>query len=479
MQITNTYQSQTNRCGCLQLPQDFTVKKTITVFGIILGLGLLASLPFSLPALGTPLAVGLALTGVILALACATALAAGSITPIVKIPYYQVSEKAPATPYFSNLNSQELEIYPHTFDPTNPRQSFLASNREPTHPILIGHSSFLGKGMVEHLMRNKKEGTRHASYESGDSITSMEGALHTFLTPISPIYLTRDLTSKQPFSNNGVKCVVLSATNLPDLSPNSVIMPLIKISGEAIQGAELPKEYVIPSREEKQNRKKLETHETTLKEHAIYHLSQDRRIPALREIQGKTIKTPKEMQDFLNKMLDPKTQNTFRTKGTFFELNSSTTISIGILLEIYKKQLFTELSLLHAHIPQGYVYTIDFPNSGKHSEILCQLQALAFKELYKQHPEIFSHLKGIKINNCESAVSYFESALPGISCNQEQGYIPPYLLVIHNNANPFRQDIEVDEPSSLNGFIGTYSDASILLKRNREDLLDNTISVHL
>ncbi len=460
MQVTSTHQNQVSSCLYPQLLQDFTVKKTITAFGIILGLGLLASLPFSLPALGTPLAVGLALTGVLVSLSCATVLASESITPIVKIPYYQFNEKASTTAFFSTLDPQGLSAYPEEFAQTN--------------PILIGHSSFLGKGMVTHLMRDKKEGTRHACYESGDSITPMEGALHAFLTPISPIYLTRDYTSTEA---GQTRCVILSTTTMPDLSSNSVIMPLIKISGHAIEGADLPKEYIIPSREEKQNRKKLETHETALKKHTIYHLSKDHRIPALREIQEKTIKTTKELQDFLNKMLDPKTQNTFRAKDTFFEINSSTTISIGILLEIYKKQLFTELSLLHTHIPQGYVYSVEDHVKGTHAEVLCQLQALAFKELYKEHPAVFSHLKGIKINNTESAVSYFKKALPEIPCNEKQEPTSPYLLVIHTNANPFREDIETDGVPE-NGFIGSRSDASIVLKKDREDLLDNTFPIH-
>ena len=47
----------------------------------------------------------------------------------------------------------------------------------------------------------------------------------------------------------------------------------------------------------------------------------------------------------------------------------------------------------------------------------------------------------------------------------------PYALVLHNNSDAFGQNIETEGPSSLDGVIGSYSDAACHLERNRENLL--------
>src|SRR3990167_6971934 len=51
-----------------------TTTKTLKVAALILGVGLLVSLPFTAPILGTGLVVGLAMTGILLTLASSVAL---------------------------------------------------------------------------------------------------------------------------------------------------------------------------------------------------------------------------------------------------------------------------------------------------------------------------------------------------------------------------------------------------------------------
>ena len=68
-------------------------------------------------------------------------------------------------------------------------------------------------------------------------------------------------------------------------------------------------------------------------------------------------------------------------------------------------------------------------------------------------------------------------AEPLASLYRDSKYIGPQglALVIHNNSDAFGQNIEFEGVSSMDGMVGSYSNAACLLKRNRPDLLSRVV----
>ena len=152
----------------------------------------------------------------------------------------------------------------------------------------IGVSPFVSKAMVEHLMRDKKDMALGVKYCPGDAITNMEGALHTFVTPVCPISMTGDYQwvgrlQGKPFGNNHVRPVILSAAIHPDFERDNVMMPLVRLQERAIVGAPLSEE-AIPSADQKKDPTFREGYEEKLLKHMVYHLSAAHKLPAISEI---------------------------------------------------------------------------------------------------------------------------------------------------------------------------------------------------
>lgn len=87
-------------------------------------------------------------------------------------------------------------------------------------------------------------------------------------------------------------------------------------------------------------------------------------------------------------------------------------------------------------------------------------------------------MKLIGFNNYtdQGVIPLLRKALPHIQVTDKASACAQageYALVIHNNSDAFGQNIEFEGPSSLDGVIGSYSDAALVLKRDREDLLDH------
>jgi hypothetical protein len=137
-------------------------------------------------------------------------------------------------------------------------------------------------------------------------------------------------------------------------------------------------------------------------------------------------------------------------------------------------------------LPQGYIYTMNPPaifttqiGGVKNVNLLNRLQILSFKYLRKDSS--FENLKVIGFNNYsdKEAISlfrhvFFDKIVVGTQTLFEQGHYSmtdPYALVLHNNSDAFGQNIETEGPSSLDGVIGSYSDAACHLQRDRENLV--------
>ncbi len=74
-------------------------------------------------------------------------------------------------------------------------------------PPLISRSDLVPRSLVELLMRKKKNSALGVKFLSkrGDEITDMEGAMHTFVTPVVPrCEMTGDYRYNPSFGGHGV-----------------------------------------------------------------------------------------------------------------------------------------------------------------------------------------------------------------------------------------------------------------------------------
>ncbi|MBS0647809.1 MAG: hypothetical protein JSS10_01135 [Verrucomicrobia bacterium] len=363
-------------------------------------------------------------------------------------------------------------------------------------PVVISASGFVPKAMVEHLMRNKKDSALGVKYEPGDKITWMEGALHTFLTPLCPIVMSGDYEFKdghQIRSLNGkARVVILSASIQPDFESafkDEVIMKVVKVQEEAIEGQNLGSEFLPLWQQTCEDpitfQRQLQAYETLLQKHMIYHLTSKRRLPSLKEVQD--VMQPSEALTYLDLLiesLDIDEQAALRNQ--FINLHDHV-VSLEALFSIYLQLVRNEFSILEALLPQGYVYTIDPPaifasQIGRGNvNLLNRLQTLAFRALREDSP--FTHLKIIGFNDYadKAAIALFKIIFPDkkivskseLFSDGHYSLQEGYALVLHNNSDAFGQNIETEGANtSLDGAIGSYSDASCQLQRDRADLLD-------
>lgn len=448
-----------------------TITKILKVAGLILGLGLLLTLPFALPILTAGETVAVALTGIVLT--AASLALRRSISP-----------KQITGPAFQHIDSSLLERIAGEKNISHRNDFFGLAQNFP--PPLIGKSEFVSKEMVEHLMRHKKDSALGIKYVEGDQITNMEGALHTFVTPVCKVLMTGDFQWKgylegKTFGNNQVRPIILSAAIHPDLQLDTVVMPLIRAREQAITGAPLDRNE-IPSPVAKKNSRVRAAYEEKLLKHMIYHLSPTHRLPALHEIPQDQIMTPLQAQNYLEKLIQNPQKSSLQ--GKFLRVGESI-LSLEILLQIYMQQLRNEFKVLNANTPQGYVYTIHppaiFSRAIGGATILNRLQALAFQSLLPEN--LFSHLKVLGFSDYadKGMVPLLQKVLPSVQVVSQNTLFekegtyqgPPGLaLVLHNNSDGFGQNIETEGATSLDGVIGSYSNAASVLKRERPDLVD-------
>lgn len=472
--------------------QHSTAVKTLKIAGLILGLGVLAPLPFIAPTLGLGLTASLAITGGLLVLVSLVSLFASNSAFSSNASYPSPScfeasslNQDPYAPSFQYIDSSVLEHLP-VGKTVLCREDFFGL-ADKFSPPLIGKSEFVSKAMVEHLMRHKKNSALGVKYVPGDQITNMEGALHTFVIPVSSILMTGDYKwvghlQGKPFGNNQVRKVILSAAIHPDFEYDTVVMPLVKIKHQAIIGESLDKADIPSAISKKEDGFRCRYEEKLLK-HMIYHLSPTHRLPALNEISPDQIMNPVETQGYLEALIqNPQKGQNLQEK--FMQIGESI-ISLELLYQIYVHQVRNEFKVLDANAPQGYVYTINPPSIFARTiggaAILNRLQALAFQSLVQEN--LFSNLKILGFSDYadKTMVPLFQKVLPNVAVlsqttlfGNDGSYRGPQglALVLHNNSDAFGQNIETEGASSLDGVIGSYSNAASVLKRDRVDLVD-------
>lgn len=401
-------------------------------------------------------------------------------------------------PDFAGVDSSKLIHFEFEGKSVRNRADFLALKQDEFFPPpVIGKSSFVSNTMAEHLMRNKRDSALNSKFYPGTSITNMEAALHTFVTPVGKVLKTGDYLwlgrqAGTPFADNQFREVILSFAVQPDFEHDDVMLPVVRVRDEAVGGWDLGDISSVPTREEKADKQKRSAYDQALLEHMVYHLSPDHRIPARSEIDPKQIMMEDVAINKLEELIrNPQKEGRFlKDKYMYLPNGGGAVISLEMLYQMYLKTVRNEFAVLNANAPQGFVYTIDPPKIfaqmfNSKPNVLNRLQALAFQSLSKEEG-LFSNLKVIGFNDFsdKTMVPLLQNVFPDVqvlsksSLFEREGcrYIGPSGLPIveHNNSDAFGQNIETEElwmGGSMDALLGTYSNAPCVVRRNRSDLL--------
>jgi len=483
-------------------PKDFITRFAIQIIQavgclfIAAGVGcILVATPFFLP-------IGLIASGV--ALLVFGVLSKGSATTLLAELQPLLSTESFTSANLDTIDSSKI-IHCSAPNPLRNRADFLSAGL-PTPPLVIGKSDFVSRDMVRHLMADKKKLALGVKYVKGDLITNMEGALHTFVTPIGPIMMPGDyrwegVVKGPQFADNQVRPMILSAAIHPDFERDTVVMPIVEIRDECIEGvhltaAEMDAQLRLVNRSDDVSREK---YDDLLRRHMIYQLMADHRLAAIGEINPKDIYSYEDARLYLDTILENEEgQIQESVSNKYVEVPTSngknSIFSLEALLNIYIHQVRNEFKVLNQQLPQGYVYTISPPSIftrfiNGNAILLNRLQGLAFKYLLAKEPGLFTGLrvlafsnhrdKGMPLNYKKVFKGSDVQVIPFIELYDPStsAYIGPegLALIVHNNSDGFGQNIEFEGPSSMDGMIGSYSNAACLLKRDRPDLVDNIL----
>lgn len=415
---------------------------------------------------------------------------------IIDLTHEQLASEA----RFAGIDSSQLHIVRSASLTT--RDDFLAYPKWRTAPPVIARSSFVPAQIVENLMRNKKDSALGVKYESGDDITNIEGAMHTFVTPIGQVKITGDYMWKghhgvSLFGGGRIRRVLLCASVQLDFETPFVMHQLAMIGPTHVEGVELPKDFVVPSAEEKASRDFRAAYDEQLSRHLIYHLTTDRRLPALSEVADK-MKTYAALITELEELIESTTETaeglSEKIRGMYLRDRK---LSIELLWRATLLQIRNEYMVYKLATPQGVVDIIDPPKIfaamfGSNATLLNRLRILAYKYLALTEPDLLANVKVIAFNDYEDkrAIPLLQTALRGTEVaivpkhsifQGPNGFYsgPPKLaLIVKNNSDAFGQNIETEGPSSsLDGAIGNFSDAAHVLNRTRSDLLTCVLPV--
>lgn len=352
-----------------------------------------------------------------------------------------------------------------------------------TPPAIWSYSKdLLPESVLKRLIQLKKDLACGVKYELGDELSNMEGALHTFLTPISVIHMVGDKGWMGPhgvygknFEGNQARKVVFSGNVQPDFENSSVLMKIAEVKPPADEEG-------------------MRQIDKDLAAHMIHHLTQDHCLP--NPGINNSIKGLKEVLEGLLSESVASIAEVFHDQVV--TLNDHI-ISLEVMFNVYLHQVRNEMRLLEETLPQGYVYTISPPSifmktlgGAPATEIFNRLQALAFKCVQQEIP--FKNLKVVAFDDYadKGMVEQLKKAFPDKAVisksllfkgtKEDNTYLENEALdeevrelcmnaalVIHNNSDGFGQNIEFEGESSLDGVVGVNSDAYATVARERTD----------
>lgn len=421
-------------------------------------------------------------------------------------------------PHVSSSKLVKTQISPKEYEP---RSGYIREHQH-LRPPWIAHSKFVPPALVEDLMREKKDSAIGVKFEiensPPDRITTMEGAMHTFVTPIIDATIHGDYQWKNGHSIHKFgsvdgqqlgRRVLVSALVQQDFEDEYIMLRVSSLQEQELIGtSEYPEMihwYV------KQNDSRRQQYNVQIHKYLIYHLTASHKLPSIGSI-GKHGNTVPETIDFLTDAIKHTTGGDMLShiRGRYFR-HQGYIISLEVLFMTAVHQNKNEfVALEHLCPKQGYVYTFNPPAIfvrffGSHgTELLSRIHVAALK--YVQSIMKFSACRVISwgdfsdppiIGLIKRAMSeqphihvlsndtLFRTGM-GIKEGTGEGlYRPPKgadaenaILVIHNNSDAFGQNIQT-EPSggSLDGVIGAYSSTSGSLMRHRKDLVKNLLCI--
>lgn len=372
-------------------------------------------------------------------------------------------------------------------------------------------------------MRRKKDGAigvkfvarggyRTFGKDKPDEITNMEGALHTFVTPIvGRCEMTGDYRYSVAYGGHGVsdygdvepeegdrkklvrltRSVVMSASIQMDFEGTRVLLRVCKLDNHECVGVNLLQDryWHIISEADKQNDQKRELYDDLLRRHMVFHLTRDGRLPARRNVKAMNLS---ETLAFLDEAIS-RGDVAEKVVGKFAELLNDQVVSLELLFNTALHQVRNEISALEVLCPNGYVYTYD-PASIFASQIgspllnhlmLAGLRALSDSGYFKNmrifafndyaDQNIMRLVARALIKQSHVEVIRKEDLFKGPDGRYEIGKYEKAvgaMLVVHNNSDAFGQNIETEgDFGSLDGALGCNSSAAASLARDREDLL--------
>lgn len=368
-------------------------------------------------------------------------------------------------------------------------------------------------------MRNKKDDALGVKFvprkHSPDQITNMEGALHTFITPMVDITMHGDYQWKAGHSIhrfesvNGYqlgRCVLLSALIQQDFEDEQVMLKVARLEDYEFTG--IPNYPRMLDVATKQLNEKRREYDNQLRRYLVYHLTASRRLPpraAMRDIAMNGSQTLQFLSDAIRHTSADKFPVLMRDRVI---KHGEYMISLEIMFMTALHQIRNEFYLLEHLCTQGYVYSFNPPAifaqffGSQGTELLSRVHVAALK--------LFAHVSKMERCRCiawndfnsQTIFGLVQQALenhPHIAVRRNvdifpkanqlkpgQGlYVPPEgakdaILVIHNNSDAFGQNIETElAGGSLDGVIGAYSSAAASLMRHREDLCDKLMEIPL
>jgi len=386
-------------------------------------------------------------------------------------------------------------------------RTFYLSDPQLVPPPLISCSPFVPPALVHHLMRNKKSSALGIKFVPGgrDSVTNMEGAMHSFVTPVVPRcemvgdYVWRGRHALAYFGNSEKKrlcrSVVLSASIQPDFEDDQIMLTLSKLGTNVVEGYDLliGDKWDLLSVDRKQDRRERAVYDAELRAHMIFHLTHAHFLPAKQDVSDLNILSTRATIDYLNQMIISKRVTGQHLEGKFLKLIGGEILSLELLFNIAVQQARNEFSALEALCPQGYVYTFDPASifaATIGAAILNRLMLCALQMLSKHNK--FANMRVYAFNDYtepaimplvrivleEQQVRVMKKAdlfmgKGGLYDVEEYEGCEGAMLVLHNNSDGFGQNIETEYMGcSLDGVIGASSSGAASLQRSREDLLD-------
>jgi hypothetical protein len=385
---------------------------------------------------------------------------------------------------------------------TDTRKWYL-QNADGLLPPFISSSEFVPSTLIEHLMRKKKNSAMGVKFQPSrnppDAITNMEGAMHTFITPIVLASILGDYVYDGGHRmidlgsidiKQQARTVIVSAQIQPDFEGPDVMLALSALNKEPILGTPLSASFSILSVEEKESLNRREAYDILLRRHMVHHLTVSHRLPSINETASQTIDLRQAIL-FMENITSSPAANFADVVNVHIQLDNGSIISLELLFNSAVHQLRNELSALEVLAPQGYVYTSDPPSIFARetgATILNRLQFLALKKLASSNS--FSGMRAFAFNDYDdrNAIALLEKALstqPHVQVVPKNAFFrgprrtyqalsgtEGALLVLHNNSDAFGQNIETEWANgSMDGAIGAASSVAGSLRRDRPDLL--------